>query len=390
MAVFGGGGNDISVKVLLETGQFDAAADRIRQGLSLIGNQTEKSSAQVQKFERDMEGLARATAKAAKFDRFPDLSKQIGDAFSQQGKLGAEAFADRLFSIGEAANKLGIPLAEVTDRIGAVGSQAGAATGGVSRLTDTLLGVQAAVSVFNTVSGVVRQLGQDLEQAGKNESVSTAFKSLAGAGSVGELGKLRSATQGLVSDVDLMQKANQALLLGLPIKGFDQMAGAAVKLGRAMGIDALQSVESLTLGVGRQSKLILDNLGVIVSVEEAERNFAAAQGIVGRALDDNEKKLAFQAEAYRKIQERAASLSQPLDSAATGFGKVSTALTNANAKFLEAQNRNDALAASLGLLAGQVDQFNSGGIGSLIGYLEAGCGGGGRASPWPWSTPGPG
>ncbi len=140
-----------------------------------------------------------------------------------------------------------------------------------------------------------------------------------------------------------MQKANQAVLLGLPIEGFDQLAANAIKLGRAMGIDALKSVDSLTLGVGRQSKLILDNLGIIVNAEDAQKKYAAANKITGRELTDTEKKIAFQTEAYKRINEEAGKLSFNTDTAATSYQKFNVAIENAKNKMAEALVKNESL-----------------------------------------------
>ena len=43
---------------------------------------------------------------------------------------------------------------------------------------------------------------------------------------------------------------------------FAELAKTAISLGRALGVDAAFALESLSLGIGRQSKLILDNLGL--------------------------------------------------------------------------------------------------------------------------------
>ena len=52
-------------------------------------------------------------------------------------------------------------------------------------------------------------------------------------------------------------------------KNSDEMAemfDIAQRLGRALGRDTASSVESLVTGIGRQSRLMLDNIGIIVKV----------------------------------------------------------------------------------------------------------------------------
>ena len=51
------------------------------------------------------------------------------------------------------------------------------------------------------------------------------------------------------------------------------------------------------------SILMLDNLGIMVDAKVAYENYATQMGIVGRALDDQEKKLAFNAEVMNQLNE---------------------------------------------------------------------------------------
>jgi hypothetical protein len=73
---------------------------------------------------------------------------------------------------------------------------------------------------------------------------------------------------------------NRALALGAAnnAEQFGELSRTAITLGRALGVDATFAMESLSLGIGRQSRLILDNLGLIVSVETANKKYAAALG----------------------------------------------------------------------------------------------------------------
>ena len=67
----------------------------------------------------------------------------------------------------------------------------------------------------------------------------------------------------------------------------------AQRLGQAIGVDTAHALESLTTGMGRQSKLMLDNLGIIVKTEDAYKNYAKANDRTVESLTDVEKKMAF-------------------------------------------------------------------------------------------------
>lgn len=202
----------------------------------------------------------------------------------------------------------------------------------------SIAGVIAAVGAIQKLDKAIDELAA---QANKVEGLSAGFQTLqktVGQDPSKSIQALREATQGLVSDVDLYQRANQAVLLGVPTETFNEAAAAAVKLGRAMGIDAAFGLESLSLGLGRQSRLYLDNLGIIVSAEEAYKNFGAAIGKSAQDLTDAEKKAAFFAEALKKIKERAEELPDPLDTVGIALQRVQAAQDNANAKFSEGFN----------------------------------------------------
>lgn len=203
----------------------------------------------------------------------------------------------------------------------------------------------AAVASLTTAIALIKQFDQEIDRlaasANKIEGLRAGFETLqrtVGQDPSQSINKLREATQGLVSDIDLYQRANQAVLLGVPTGLFNEAAAAAVKLGRAMGIDAAFGLESLSLGLGRQSRLYLDNLGIIVSAEEAYQRFASAVGKSAQDLTDAEKRAAFFEEALRKIKERAEQLPDPLDNVGVSLQKLQAAQANAEQKFSEGFN----------------------------------------------------
>jgi len=122
------------------------------------------------------------------------------------------------------------------------------------------------------------------------------------------LENLRDAVQGTVSDVDLLTSANQALALGLPANELDDLFAAAQRVGAAMGRTTLEAVRDLTTGIGRQSRLILDNLGIIVDAESAYEEFAESIGKTTAELDASERKTAFMTAAIDSLNAKAAVL----------------------------------------------------------------------------------
>jgi len=107
-----------------------------------------------------------------------------------------------------------------------------------------------------------------------------------------------------------MQQANNAMLLGI-FDSEDQMAkmfDTAQRLASALGKDAAFGVESLVTGLGRQSALMLDNLGIMVKSEDAYKRYAKEIGTTVTGLTDQQKKQAFVNEAIKEANKLVESL----------------------------------------------------------------------------------
>ena len=154
-----------------------------------------------------------------------------------------------------------------------------------------------AGAAFYSVRGLITGLQKSIQLAGQFAAVESGFKSLAKQSgfSTQALSKLQRATDGTVSSMELMRQANNAMLLGIA-DSEDQMAqmfDIAQRLGSALGQDTTFAVESLVTGLGRQSKLMLDNLGIMVDANKANKDYAETLGISANQLTDQQRKQAF-------------------------------------------------------------------------------------------------
>ena len=142
-----------------------------------------------------------------------------------------------------------------------------------------------------------RQLIQFSKDAAVIGQMKIAFTSLTGGAENATLAmeKLRAATDGTMSNFDLFQQANNAMVLGIT-ENSDEMArmfDMAQRLGKALGVDTKRAVESLITGIGRQSRLMLDNIGIVVKSEKAYEAHAKKLGKNASNLTDSERKQAF-------------------------------------------------------------------------------------------------
>lgn len=76
------------------------------------------------------------------------------------------------------------------------------------------------------------------------------------------LSELRRATQGTVDDLQLMQRAVQAKNFNIPVQNLATYLEFATKRARETGQSVDYLVDSIITGLGRQSVMILDNLGI--------------------------------------------------------------------------------------------------------------------------------
>ncbi len=162
-----------------------------------------------------------------------------------------------------------------------------------------LFAAKGLVSGFNAISASAQsaQRVEDLESAMLNLGKNVGF----GADS---LEKFREATNGTVTDTELLTNANNALLLGIADSDnqMAQLFDTAQRLGKAMGVDTQFAVQSLTTGLGRQSKMILDNLGIMVDATSAQENLANELDKTVSQLTEEERKRAFINEAMRQAK----------------------------------------------------------------------------------------
>ena len=144
------------------------------------------------------------------------------------------------------------------------------------------------------------------------------------------LAKFRKATDNTVSDVDLMIQANNAMLLGIVDNddAFAELIDNAQRLAKAVGQDALFGIESLTTGIGRQSKLMLDNLGIVLDTNLAYEKFAEANGKAVKDLDENERKQAFVQAALQSTAEKVAQLGDEELDATDATNQLAAAFEN--------------------------------------------------------------
>jgi len=176
----------------------------------------------------------------------------------------------------------------------------------------------AAVSALNT--------------AGKKfEGVQAGFENFtqsAGKSADEMLSAMKTASNGMMSQKDIMLAYNNAA--GLVNEQFanklPESMGLFAKVAAATSQDLNKVTADYVTGIGRQSKMILDNLGITVDLEAANAAYAASIGKTVGALTDEEKKLALNAQAMTLLEKKYAGMSDASAMAGSSSQRFSAAM----------------------------------------------------------------
>lgn len=199
-----------------------------------------------------------------------------------------------------------------------------AGIGAVAGVGAVVAGLQQIGSAIDEVSrrgAIFEQLGSVLDDYA--ESVNQAGNAFVEAG--------RKASAGTIADYELILNANRAIQFEVAQTSdqYAKLIELATALGRAQGISDTQALEFLTTGIARESRLILDNLGLIVDLDEATSKYAATLGKAANELTQAERKQAILNEAFRQGETAIKANRDASDSAATNFERMDAAIQNA-------------------------------------------------------------
>ena len=172
----------------------------------------------------------------------------------------------------------------MSSSLAAGAKQAGSAIMGMA-------GIAGGIGVASLVAMGVKAAQTMTELAGLKaqiEMVGGAFEDMAGGGQAAQsmLATLRNASQGTISDYDLMLSANRAMMLGVA-QNSDEMTKlleVAMRRGQAMGLSTQQAFNDIVTGIGRASPMILDNLGIVINATETYEAYARSIGVAADTL----------------------------------------------------------------------------------------------------------
>jgi len=254
------------------------------------------------------------------------------DKLQQQARSTSDAIERKVISIEKASVSMRqleqrtLSAADAMRREDTAMTDSKSSLGG---LADGLMGVAKAYVGVEAVRKVV-QWGKE---GAAIEGVEEAFDNLArksGTSSTAYLAALKQASAGTISETNLMIGANKAVLLAGDrlAKDVPKLLEIARAASKATGEDINFMFDSLVTGLARNSKMIIDNLGITVDVAKANQEYAASLGKTVMALTDQEKALAFQQAVMQSGQQMINDVGVDVDSNAAKIARAEAHLQN--------------------------------------------------------------
>ena len=182
---------------------------------------------------------------------------------------------------------------------------------GVNQANNSLNGLKGMVGKVGAAMGIafgvseIISFGKEIiGLASKTEGVKRAFDRL---GMPSLMNDLKAATRGAVSEFDLMKSAVSANNFKIPLENLSSYLAFATRRAEETGQSVDYLVDSIIMGIGRKSPMILDNLGIsILDI----RNEMEKTGDMAKAVANI-------------INSEMANAGTSADTAATKFGQLS-------------------------------------------------------------------
>jgi hypothetical protein len=194
----------------------------------------------------------------------------------------------------------------------------------------TLMGTAAVAGIgvaTGAAAGLAATLGKLAIDAAPVEGIAAAFDGLAesaGYGADEMLDALQRGSAGMVSQRDLMlsfNKAAQLVSTDFAVQ-LPEAMGYLSKVAASTGQDMDYLMNSLVTGVGRVSPMILDNLGIQVSLADATARAAAMYGVEEAALTKAQQQAGLMAVVLERLEANTAAMPDTTESASARLAQM--------------------------------------------------------------------
>lgn len=265
---------DVITRFKLETTAFDSKLRDSAKSLQAYGKQAELAGKDFTNFSQKAVEAARSLGTIASGanntkDKLKDLVGAYNDVAKTYNKLTEQQRqTDFGKAMSQSLEQLQVRIKETKDELyglsDAVKGKGGGLFGedGLTGMLQVAGGNLLSKGISALAGGLKDAWTQSIELAKAGEGVRIAFERL---NQPGLLDRLKEATHGTVSEVELMKQAIQFENFKLPLEDLATYLAFAQQKAKDTGQSIDYLVNSIVTGLGRQSKQILDNLGISAS-----------------------------------------------------------------------------------------------------------------------------
>jgi hypothetical protein len=337
--------NDAVEKAQVQLQAFEASSNKVEGSLSRMVNQFSGTKI-----------VAEATLMAEAVERIGGVSKLTADELARVGKVAQEA-VDKLHAMG----------GDAPSKIQAIADAAKGATSENKTWSESFVALGSSmfgqVTMANLFTSAVEAIGKALVDAGKAAAQFLIDVTLQGgkvadvadnfdhlttnAGRLGAtlMGELRSGTQGMVTDFDLMKGANTLLVSGMKLtdEQFGTLAKGALALSAATGTDLTTAYDTMIRAMVDGNGKSLQAIGVRAKASEMEDAFAKSLNTSREGLTDEGLLQGRRVGVLNEVTEATERLGAQTVNVAGHVDQAKTAWTNFANDLGAAINKSDAL-----------------------------------------------
>ena len=262
---------DVITRFKLETTSFDSKLRDTAKALQGIAHQAQFAGKDFNNFSQKSIDAARALGTVASGanntkDKLKDLVGAYNDAAKAYNSLSDAAKKGEFGQAMSASlQKLQQDIKDTKEEFYSLKETASESTGGlfggngITGMLQVAGGNLLAKGFTMLASEIGDTVQQSIELARQGEGIRLAFERL---NQPGLLDRLKMATHGTVSEIELMKQAIKFDNFKLPLEDLATYLAFAQQKAKDTGESIDYLVTSIVNGLGRQSKQILDNLGI--------------------------------------------------------------------------------------------------------------------------------
>jgi hypothetical protein len=316
---------DVITRFKLETTQFDSKLRDTAKALKDIAATAQSAGSGFNGFTQKSIEAARALGTVASGatntkDKLRDLVGSYNDAVKAYDLLSDEAKKGEFGqAMAASLQKLQQDIKNTKEELYGLGDSVKSSTGvfdGLSGAMSVFAGNMLTTAVTSLASEIGDTIKQSIELAKAGEGVRMAFDRL---NRPDLLDKLREATHGTVSDLDLMKQAVKFDNFKLPLEDLATYLAFAQQKAKDTGESVDYMVDSITTGLGRQSKQILDNLGI--SAAELTKRMGEGKDMTQAVAEIIRDEMAKAGDYVETAADRAAQATARAQNKAEEFGR---------------------------------------------------------------------